>query len=347
MGIAESEAKGSLYTAAVRYYKTRKQTLSQQIGIFIALLIFGGIFSGISPAFRDFTNLLNVAVNISFVLIVSFALNLLMIAGGVDLSVGSTMGLSACTMAAAIVQYNVHPVGGIVIGLLAAGLVGLFNGYFITRFKLPPLLLTLGMLILVRGLCYIATRYFTIQLTEEFAGSLIIWLGTGRVLRVPFPIVVAMVLFLVCLLIQSRTVIGKNLYAIGGKEETARLAGIKVDRIQMIFYIFASLSAGISGILLAGILQSAQPVIGVGMEFKAITAILVGGTSLFGGRGSIVGTVFGAILVGIVFNFAIIINLPFFATPVIEGSIIILAALLDTRMQQRFARTIMRARRPA
>jgi len=347
MNPVKNEFEMTFFSRIVRYFRVRKQFVSQQMGIFVALLIFGGTFAIISPAFRDFTNLLNVSVNISFTLLVAFALNLLLISGGIDLSVGSTMGLSACTMAAAIVQYNVHPIGGIFIGLLSAMLVGVFNGFFITKFKLPPLLVTLGMLILVRGLCYIATRYFTIQLTEEFAGSLIIWLGKGKVLSIPFPIFVAIIFFIICLTIQSRTIIGRNLYAIGGKEETARLSGIKVDRIHMIFYIFTGFSAGVSGILLAGILQSAQPVIGEGMEFKAITAILVGGTSLFGGRGSIIGTVFGAMLVGIVFNFAVILNLPFFATPVIEGSIIILAVLLDTQMQKRFAKAMVRARRPA
>jgi ribose/xylose/arabinose/galactoside ABC-type transport system permease subunit len=285
-------------------------------------------------------------VNISFTLIVAFPLNLLMISGGIDLSVGSVMGLAACTMAAAIVQHNQSPVTGIIIGLLAAVIVGILNGIFATKLKLPPLLVTLGMLILVRGLCYIATRYFTIQLTEEFAGKLIIWLGKGKVLGCPFPIFIAIILFIICFIIQSKTAIGRNLFAIGGKEETARLSGIKVDKTRMIFYVFTAFSAGISGILLAGILQSAQPVIGTGMEFRAITAILVGGTSLFGGRGSVVGTVLGAILVGIVFNAAVILNLPFFATPVIEGSIIILAVLLDTQMQKRFARAMVRARRP-
>lgn len=347
MNPVKKEAKRTIIGRVVEYFRVRKQIVSQQVGIFLGLLIFGGAFAIISPAFRDFTNLQNVSVNISFTLIVAFSFNLLMISGGIDLSVGSTMGLAACTMAAAIVQYNMPPVVGIFIGLLSAVIVGIFNGVFTTKLKLPPLLVTLGMLILVRGLCYVATRYFTIQLTEKFAGGLIIWLGIGKVFNIPFPIFVAIVFFIICLIIQSRTVIGRNLYAIGGKEETARLSGINVDKTRMIFYIFTAFSAGVSGILLAGILQSAQPPIGTGMEFKAITAILVGGTSLFGGRGSIVGTVFGAMLVGIVFNFAVICNLPFFATPVIEGGIIILAVLLDTQMQKRFARAMIRARRPA
>jgi len=342
-----NEVNEVVSVSILNYFRARKSEISQQIGILLALILFVGTFAAISPAFRSFTNIRNVSVNISFVWIIAFVFNLLMISGGVDLSVGSVMGFAACTMGAAIVQYNLPSYIGIIVGLISAILIGVVNGILITKLKLPPLLVTLGMLMLVRGLCYLVTKNFTIQLTEQFAGKIIVWLGNGRIFGIPLPIFVAFFVFILCFVIQSFTAMGRNVYAMGGNEMTARLAGIRVDRTQITLYILTAFCAGISGILLAGLLQSAQPIIGTGMEFRAITAILIGGTSLFGGRGNIIGTVLGAILVGVIFNIIVIFGFPFFATSVIEGSIIILAVLLDTQLQKRFTRMTKRARQAA
>ncbi len=312
----------------------KKYLSSQQLILFIVLLIFAGVFAMISPAFRSFANIQRVSVNISITLIIALVMNLLMISGGVDLSVGSVMAFSACTMAALTVQQGITPVLSIILGLMIVMLVGLTNGFIITKLKLEPLIVTLGMMIIIRGLSYVVTRYFTIQLTERFAGSFFIWLGRGRIFGIPFIILFAALVFVICYVIQNRTVVGRNLYFIGGKESVARLSGIKVDKTKIIFYVATALAAGISGLFVASLVQSAQPVIGQGMEFRAITAILVGGTSLGGGRGNVVGTLLGAVLVGIVFNAATILGLPFFVVPVIEGSIIIVAALTDAQIRK-------------
>ncbi|WP_306120680.1 MULTISPECIES: ABC transporter permease [unclassified Roseitalea] len=276
-----------------------------------------------SEFFLEPRNLLNVGRQASVVAIVALGQALVIIARGIDLSVGSVIGLSS--VAAAI---TLRDTGSEVIGLatgLGVGLIcGLANGLMVTKFRINPFIATLGMLSIARGVALLLTGGIPVN----YAG----WaeyLGAGRLYDVPVSFLMMVVLAALVHFLASRTVTGREIYAVGDNPKAARLAGIDVDRTRLFVFAFCGLLSGLGGIILAGNLASADPNLGLGYELDVIAAVILGGTALSGGRGSIFGVFIGAMLMALLNNAFVLLGISAYWQVVTKGLIIIMAVGID------------------
>ena len=208
-------------------------------------------------------------------------------------------------------------------------LLGLVNGLVITRGRVQPFIATLGMLTIGRGLTLVYTDGRPITgLPDPF-----VWLGAGEVFRIPVPVLIMMLVFLASSVILTQTVVGRYVYAIGGNEEAARLSGVNVAAYKTLVYVISGIVSAASAVILTGRLNSAQPTAGVGFELDAIAAVVLGGTTLAGGEGSISGTILGAFIIGVINNGLNLLNVNPFYQQVVKGAVILLAVLLDRRLR--------------
>jgi len=312
----------------------KKGIINQQLGLLGAFILLIIVLSVLTPNFLTISNMQNVFRQVSMTAIIAFCMTLLMIGGGVDLSVGSVMGLASATTVQLIMIFHLPSWTAIILGLIAASIVGLINGVLITKLHLSALMVTIAMLTLIRGVVYVLLSYIAVMHNSE----VLRWIGTSYIGPIPVPVFIALIFFIITYFVQNRTLVGRFLYAIGGNEEAARLSGLNVVKVRLIFYVITAFAAGVAGIILAGRLASAQPLAGQGMEFDAITAVVIGGTSLAGGRGNVFGTVIGALLVGVIANGMILLGMPFYAQFIVKGVIIIFALWMDEQFRRRFFR---------
>lgn len=269
-------------------------------------------------------NLLNVGRQASVVAIVALGEALVIIARGLDLSVGSTLGLAAVVSA-----YVDRATGSQVVSLLAGlgvgGMTGVVNGTLFTRLNINPFIATLGTLSVARGLALLLTGGIPIPFTAGFAD----FLGAGHIDTVPTSLILMVVLAFIFHVFAARTRIGRNIYAIGDSPAAARLAGIDVEGTRLLVFILCGLLAGLGGIILAGNLASANPDLGRGYELDVIAAVILGGTALAGGRGSILGVVLGALLMALLGNAFVLLGISAHWQVVCKGLVIILAVGID------------------
>lgn len=277
----------------------------------------------------------NILRQISVNLCLSIGMTLVILSGGIDLSVGAILGLAGAVAAGLLkdgvvlaplgVRLDVTTTGAIAAGLAVGALTGWINGLTITRFKLPPFVATLGMLSIARGLTMLWTGGFPItSLGTDFG-----FLGTGVLLNMPMPVWIMLMLVGVFVVVTQRTPFGRHIYAVGGNERAARLTGLNVPRIKLAVYTLAGALAGVAGLIVTARLDSAQPNAGLGYELDSIAAVVIGGTSLSGGRGSIGGTVLGCLIIGVLNNGLFLLNVSPFWQQVIKGSVILLAVAID------------------
>jgi len=278
---------------------------------------------------------LNVLRQISINLCLSLGMTLVIISGGIDLSVGSVLAFSGAIAAgllkngAAISWFGVHlqftPLGAIVAGVLVGTALGWFNGVAVTRFRLPPFVATLGMLSIARGFTQLWTGGFPINdLGPTFA-----FIGSGFWLGVPTIVWICAALVGAFHVLARHTPLGRHIYAVGGSERAAAFAGLEVRRIKVRVYAIAGAMAGVAGVLLTARLDSATPTAGIGYELDSIAAVVIGGTSLSGGRGSIVGTVLGCLTIGVLNTGLVLLAISPFWQQVIKGFVILAAVALD------------------
>ncbi|HEX8059903.1 MAG TPA: ribose ABC transporter permease [Cyclobacteriaceae bacterium] len=311
-----------------------KQLLSRFQSL-VALVVLCIIISLLSDKFLTTTNVWNVMRQISVNVCISVGMTLVIIAGGIDLSVGSVLALCGA-IAAGLLKNGIESpssnlfigftvLGTIVSGLLAGSLLGAFNGLFITRFKVPPFVATLAMLTIARGLTMLWTGGFPISgLGETFA-----WIGTGWFIGIPVPVWISAIIVAIAIVITNKTKLGRYIYAIGGNESAATLSGIDVKKVKLTVYTIAGWLAAAGGLLVTSRLDAAQPNAGTGYELDSIAAVVIGGTSLSGGRGSIGGTVLGAIIIGVLNNGLVLLNVSPFWQQVLKGSVILAAVIID------------------
>ncbi len=308
-------------------------------GIPFFILLLSLYFAIAAPNFLTTDNFLNVLRQISINTIVALGMTFVIITAGIDLSVGSIVALSAviCTgvMMNGITLFGhtilSHPSTGLGLplgiwsGLLVGAFLGLCNGFFITRFNIPPFVATLAMMTIARGLAFIYTGGFPIaNLPDSF-----VYIGTGYIGPFPLPVIIMLLLALLMHYILTRTTLGRYVFAIGGNEEAARLSGINISRVKLIVYTLSGFLAALAGIILAARLGSGDPKTGQMYELNAIAAVVLGGTSLAGGRGNIMGTFLGALLIGIIDNGLVLMRVSTFYQWVVKGVIILAAVLLD------------------
>jgi ribose transport system permease protein len=307
---------------------------ARESGIFLFtlyLVLFLYWYTG--ETFWTSQNLLNVARNFSFVAMMAIGQALVIITGGIDLSVGSVLGLAG--MIAGVLLGAGHGVGTAVTAALGTGIAaGAVNGFFVTRVGMPPFVPTLGMLSLARGLAFVLTQGRSISdfgpAADRFRS-----LGAGEVGEIPTPVLYMVVLATGGWVFLARTHWGYRLYAIGGHEEAARLAGIPVGKMKFAVYVISGGLAALAGILTTSWLGVAQASAGTGQELDVIAAVVIGGTSLTGGQGTILGVVIAAALAGLIRNGLVQVQVSSYWTPVAVGTLLIAAVWLDQVRQQR------------
>ncbi len=302
--------------------KFNRRSILQRYGLMLIFLLLAGVLSLLSDRFLTVNNLLNILRQASINGIVSVGMTIVILTGGIDLSVGSILALSA-VIGADMMTRGV-PVFWSVLTALAVGAgLGVINGLVITRGKIPPFIATLGMLTVARGLTLMYTQGqpFT-GLPDGFR-----FIGAGSIGPIPMPIIVAGLTFIIGYILLTRTRFGEHVYLIGDNPTAARLAGVPADRVTTIVYAISGLCAALAGLVLIARLDSAQPVIGQGYEFNAIAAVVVGGTSFTGGEGTLIGTLVGALLMETLNNGLNLLNVSALWEQVFKGGVIALAVL--------------------
>lgn len=299
-----------------------------QFSILIALLLLLIVFSFVSNSFFTFNNIINVFRQTSTSIIVSIGMTFVFILGGMDLSVGSAACLSGLLAAGLMTGKNgmqpIPVVAAILLALLAGTFIGLINGIIITRIKLPPFIVTLAMMSTVRGIALVYTDGSPISKLPNQALDL----GRGYLGAIPIPVIVMAVVLAIAWIVLACTRFGRYIYAIGGNEECTRLSGINVNKIKLIVYSISGLCAAITGILLTMRLGSGQPTLAEGLEMDAITAVVLGGTAITGGRGYMLGTLLGCVFLTFLGNGFNIIGISSFWQQILKGIILIVAISL-------------------
>ena len=307
-------------------------------GVLVALVIISAAISFASPYFLTVGNILgDVAVYFSWICIAGFGEAVVMIGGGLDLAVGSTMGFSGIVCALAL-SAGLPLWLALLAGLTTGALVGLANGLAITRIGLNPFIATLGSLSIVRGLCYGVVSGAAVTPPDNPAGKIFSVLGTGDVGGLPLPVIIMAAIGIVLFVLLRMTPFGRHVYAVGGNEAAARLLGLKVVRTKLVMYVISGLCAAVGGILLAAKAGTALPDAATGYELDVIAAVIIGGTSLYGGRGTIPGVLIGAALLGVINNGIVLVGLAGYWQQVITGIVIAAAAALDVARQRLEAR---------
>ena len=310
--------------------KNRRVDLQKLVLVGI-LLFITVVFTILNPRFISGFNLMYVLIQNSFVIISACAVTLLMISGQIDLSIGSTVCLAG--MAHAWLSRAGLPVGlSFLLAILVGLLVGLINAVLVVRLKITPFIATLGTMYLGRGLSYLVSGGLVIRegLPDAFS-----YVGNESLGPVPYTIVALVAVVAVFLVLERRSVLGKYSVAIGGNRTAAMLSGIDTDRIVSTLYVLAGAFAGFAGVLMASRLGVGDPNIGIGFEFDVIVAVILGGTSLAGGEGSILGMIIGALIIGGLGNGLKLLNVFTFFQSIMKGFVLVLAVLLDQNLKLR------------
>lgn len=283
------------------------------------------------PNFLKADNLINVASQIVVIAIIAIGMTLVIVTGGIDLSVGSLVALSAVVAALLIERSGKEEatVGAMILACLGAvalcGLLGMATGTLITSFGLPPFIVTLGMMQIARGLAYrLAGGQSVYQVPDDF-----IWLGRGNSLGVPNAVLLMVALYVIAHIVMTRMTLGRYVYAVGGNPEAARLSGVPVKRVLILVYTLCGVCAGLGGIVLASRLKSGSPTFGQMYELSVIAAVVVGGTSLSGGEGNVIGTLIGAFIIGVIENGMNLMGLQNADQMIVLGGVLLGAVLLD------------------
>jgi len=317
--------------ASTKSYRLRVANYQSLIALFILCLVL----SILSDKFLTVTNGWNVLRQISVNVCIATGMTLVVLTAGIDLSVGSVLALCGAITAGLLKNGIELPssnlyigftlLGGVLAGIVAGTALGLFNGWTITKFKVPAFVATLAMLTMARGLTMLWTGGFPISaLGGKFAV-----IGTGWFLGIPLPVWISGIIVLLAIVVTQKTKLGRYIYAIGGNESAARLSGINIHKVKITVYAIAGALAAIGGIMVTSRLDSAQPNAGVSYELDAIAAVVIGGTSLSGGRGTVSGTVLGAIIIGVLNNGLVLLNVSPFWQQVVKGLVILIAVIID------------------
>ncbi|MGT2832563.1 ABC transporter permease subunit [Streptococcus halotolerans] len=293
----------------------------------IALVALMIVITMLNPNFLTTNNLLNLLLQVTANGFIAFGMTFVILTGGIDLSVGSILALSSAVSAGFIGSGMPVPLA-IVLALVLGGLFGMLNGFLISFGKLAPFIVTLATMTIFRGatLVYTNGNPITAGLGDSF---LFQFLGQGYIVGVPFPVILMFLVFIFLYVLLHKTAFGKSVYAIGGNEKAAYISGVKLNKVKIIIYTISGMMAALSGLIITSRLSSAQPTAGSSYEMDAIAAVVLGGTSLSGGKGRIIGTLIGALIIGVLNNGLNIIGVSAFWQQVVKGIVIIIAVLLD------------------
>lgn len=273
-------------------------------------------------------NILNLLRQTSINALIAFGMTFIILTGGIDLSVGSILALSSALMAGMMVS-GLDPILAILVGILLGAIMGVINGILVSKGKMAPFIVTLATMTIFRGLTLVYTDGKPI--TGIGDSVMFQMLGRGYFLGVPVPAVVMVIAFMILWFLLHKTSFGRKTYAIGGNERASRISGIKVDRVKVAIYGLAGTMAAIAGAILTSRLNSAQPTAGQSYEMDAIAAVVLGGTSLSGGKGRLFGTLVGVLIIGTLNNGMNLLGVSSFYQQVVKGAVILIAVLLDRK----------------
>ncbi|MDW5471650.1 ABC transporter permease [Staphylococcus equorum] len=295
---------------------------------FIGLILLVIIISALNSAFLEPSNLFNLLRQVSINGLIAFGMTFVILTGGIDLSVGSTLALSSAMVAILMVS-GVDSIIALLLGCFFGAVLGAVNGLLITLGKMAPFIATLATMTVFRGLTLVITDGNPItNLNGSYAFQLF---GRGYFLGIPVPAVTMFVTFIILYILLHKTVFGRQTYAMGGNEKAAFISGIKVNKLKIMIYSLAGLMSAMAGAILTSRLNSAQPTAGMSYELDAIAAVVLGGTSLTGGKGRILGTLIGVLIIGVLNNGLNLLGVSSFYQQVVKGVVIIIAVLIDRK----------------
>jgi ribose transport system permease protein len=291
--------------------------------IFFTLCIVASLMSDV---FFTVNNLMNVLRQVSVTAIIAAGMTLVILIAGIDLSVGSVMAFAGAVVAGMLTAGLSLPLALLL--SIAVGLVfGLINGMFVAKGGVPSFIATLAIMVIARGMTLVYTKGYPLVVdNQDFR-----MIGNGKIIGLPVPIIVMVLVFAILYWVLKYTSFGRYIYAIGGNEEATRLAGIPVNFIKVAVYGIAGLLSGVAAIIYTSRLMSAQPTAGLGIELDAIAAVIIGGTSLSGGKGGVVGTLIGALIMGVLDNTLNLMNVSPFYQSIVKGLVILFAVLVDSK----------------
>ncbi|MGA1804832.1 ABC transporter permease [Rhizobium sp. HT1-10] len=285
------------------------------------LIVVSILMSFASDTFFSVSNILNVMRQVSVVAILAVGMTFVILTGGIDLSVGAVMALAGTMAAGLMVHFGLPGWVGLLAGIVLGVGLGIFNGLLVAWGRMPAIIVTLATMGIARGIGLIYSGGYPISGVPSW----ISWFGVGRVGIIPVPVILTVIIYALAWVLLQRTPFGRHVYAIGGNELAAKLSGVKTARVKLAVYAISGLTAGLAAVILTGRLMSGQPNAGVGFELDAIAAVVLGGTAIAGGRGLILGTLIGAVLLGILSNGLNLMGINPYLQDIIRGFIILLA----------------------
>ncbi len=304
------------------YYK--RSIIFEELPLLIFIIVIGVVLTFLSPNFLNIQNITAVLLGASFDSLIAVSMTLLLISGGFDLSVGSIAGFGG-VMAGKMLVYGLSPFVAVIVGILSGAFVGLINGYIISKIKINALITTLAMLNIIRGTIYIITRGLGISnLPDNFN-----IIAQKKFFTFQTPIIIMLVFIILADIFFRKSVFFRQYYFIGGNEESARLSGIKVDFLKILAYVISGAMAALAGILMAARMGGAVSTAGMGMELRVIAACVIGGCSLSGGKGTMLGSFLGVILMGLVSNAFNLLGVSIYWQQAVMGGILLFAVLID------------------
>lgn len=308
----------------------------KRYGIYLVLLLLILFFTFTSKAFLVPSNLFNVARQVSMLGIAAVGMAFVLLLGGIDLSIGSQITLVNIVAAWLMINGNMNPILACVIAVAMSTSIGFLNGWIIANIKMPPIIVTLSMMIIIEGVAYVISKGLPIfGFPKSFAV-----IGQGYVGPVPIPVIIMIIILGIGSFILNSTYFGRYFYAVGGNEEAANLSGIKVKNVKYLVYTLSGLFSGIAGIVLLSRTNSGQVLAGKGFEFDVLTACVLGGVSVTGGYGKISNVVAGVLILGVLSNGLVLLNVSQYSQMIIKGSVLMLAVAFDSIQKSRKNRVI-------
>lgn len=303
-----------------------KNFIRENIGILIGLVVLCIVISIINPNFLTSNNIMNVLRQTSTNLYLALAMTMIIILGGIDLSVGSIMAVTGVVTTMTLAVYDLHIVVAVLCGLLVGMLFGAINGYVAATTIIPPFIITLATMNIARGSAYVLTDGQPVRVMSDSFN----FIGSGYVFGfLPTPVLYTFIFIFICYLIMNKTKLGRYMYAVGGNHEAAKFSGINIKKIKFFAYTFSGFMAAVAGIVLASRMFSGQPTAGEAAELDAIAAVVLGGTSMTGGVGRIGGTIIGALIIGVLSNGLNLMGVSSFWQYIVKGVVIMVAVYAD------------------
>jgi ribose transport system permease protein len=293
------------------------------VGVLLVIVVF---FTIVTNSFLTTQNLLNVARQVAMLGISAVGMTFVILTSGIDLSVGALMAITNISCSMLMVNAGVPMVPAALITLAIAAFVGLVNGLLVAYVGVPALITTLSMMTILRGLSFVLCDGMPIWgLPESFKK-----LGQGYVGPIPIPVIIMVVVFIIGWIFLNRTKTGRYIYGLGGNKEAVRLSGVNTSRIQALVYILSSLLTGVAGVIMLSRINTGQPKIGTGYEMDVITAVVLGGVSIMGGEGSIIGVFVGVLIAGVLSNGMILMDVSEYYQQITKGLVLLIAVVFDT-----------------